>query len=205
MRHRVAVAGAVLCLTAAASARSQNATPAGAAGRLSGTWVFNRELSKGFSGPGGRPGGTGRGSGALFAAAPVPGQGRGGGGQGATPQTASDLTPEEIASLNAMRQLQQIADVLTIKAGAERVTFADARGEREYAIDGRTARVTVAGAEVSAKTRWDKATLKQEFATAQSKLTQTWEVDEDGRLILTAKVESLRLRTPDQRAVFDRR
>jgi hypothetical protein len=39
----------------------------------------------------------------------------------------------------------------------------------------------------------------------QSKLTQTWNVDADGRLVLVAKVESLRLVTPEQKAVFDRR
>lgn len=207
MRHWMAVAGAVLVLAASVTAGSQNVTPAEAAERLSGTWAFNRDLSKGFSAPGARPGGPGRG-GALFAAAPGLGQGRGGGGtggQGGAAPTASDMTPEEIAAANAMRQLQQIADVLTIKASADRVTFADARGEREYAIDGKTARITVAGAEVSTKTRWDKATLRQEFSTPQSKLTQAWEVDKDGRLVLIAKVESLRFRTPDQRAVFDRR
>jgi hypothetical protein len=205
MRHWMAVAGAVLLLATGVTAGSQNVTPAEAAERLSGTWAFNRELSKGFSAPGARPGGPGRG-GALFAAAPGPGQGGGGGGgQGGAAQTASDMTPEEIAAANAMRQLQQIADVLAIKATAERVTFADARGERAYAIDGKTARIVVGGADVSTKTRWDKAMLRQEFSTPQSKLTQTWEVDKDGRLVLVAKVESLRFRTPDQRAVFDRR
>ncbi len=38
-----------------------------------------------------------------------------------------------------------------------------------------------------------------------NKLTQTWDVDADGRLVLVAKLESLRMRTPDQKAVFDRK
>ena len=62
-----------------------------------------------------------------------------------------------------------------------------------------------ADTEVSVKSRWDKAIVKQEFSTTSSKLTQTWSVDENGRLVMTAKVESLRLRTPEQRAVFDRK
>jgi hypothetical protein len=184
------------------SAGAQNPTPAEVAQKLTGTWVLNRELSKGFTAPGARPGGPGRG-GAMFAVAPAYGQGRGGGGgQGAA--GASDLSPAEIADMNAMRQLQQIAEVITIAAATDQITFSDARGERRYAIDGKSTRVDMAG-EVTVKSRWDKATLKQEFSTAQNKLTQTWSVDENGRMVLLAKLESMRLRTPEQRAVFDRR
>ena len=105
----------------------------------------------------------------------------------------------------AMRELQQLAEVITIKATPEQVAFEDARGQRSYALDGKNVKVTIAGAEVSTKSRWDKAVLKQEFSTASSKLTQTWDVDENGRLVLVAKVESLRLMTPDQKAVFDKK
>jgi hypothetical protein len=184
------------------SAGAQNPTPAEVAQKLTGTWVLNRELSKGFTAPGGKPGGPRRG-GALFAVAPAYGQGRGGGG-GQAAAGAGDLSPAEIADMNAMRQLQQIAEVITIAAAADQITFTDARGERRYAIDGRSTRVDMAG-EVTVKSRWDKATLRQEFSTAQNKLTQTWSVDENGRMVLLAKLESMRLRTPEQRAVFDRR
>ena len=182
-------------MTAVVSAQ----TPAENAKKLTGTWVLNRGLSKGFSDPGARPGGPGRG-GASFAMAPGAGQGRGG-GQANAP---SDMSPAELADVAAMRQLQQIAEVITIDATAEQISFSDNRGDRRYAIDGKSARVDMPG-EVSVKSRWDKATLKQEFSTVQSKLTQTWSVDDNGRLVLLAKVESLRLRTPEQRAVFDRR
>jgi hypothetical protein len=195
-RSRFALVTASMALTAVVAAQ----TPAENAKKLTGTWVLNRGLSKGFSDPGARPGGPGRG-GASFALAPGLGQGRGGGGQANTP---SDLSPAELADITAMRQLQQVAEVITIEATADQITFSDARGERRYAIDGKSARVDMPG-EVSVKSRWDKATLKQEFATVQSKLTRTWSVDDDGRLVLLAKVESLRLRTPEQRAVFDRR
>jgi hypothetical protein len=192
-------AGAALAL--GVSAAAQNPSPADTAQKLTGTWALNRELSKGFSAPGGRPGGPGRG-GALFAVAPAFAQGRGGGGQAAG--GAGDLSPAEVADISAMRQLQQIAEVITIAATENQITFSDARGERQYAINNKSTRLDMAG-DVSVKSRWDKATLKQEFSTAQSKLTQTWSVDENGRLVMLAKVESMRLRTPEQRAVFDRR
>jgi hypothetical protein len=178
---------------------AENQAPADTAQKLSGTWTLNRELSKGFSAPGQRPGGPGRG-GALFAVSPGFGQGRGGGGQ----TGPGDLSPAEIADINAMRQLQQLAEVITIAATADQISFTDARGERRYAIDNKSTRLDMPG-DVSVKTRWDKATVKQEFSTAQSKLSQTWSVDENGRLVMLAKVESLRLRTPEQRAVFDRK
>jgi len=193
----LAVASAALALSAVVTA--QNRTPAEAAEKLTGTWVFNKELSKGFSTPGARPGGPGRG--ALFAVAPSYGQGRGGG----QASGAGDLSPAELADIAATRQLQQIADQITIKATADTIAFNDARGEREYAIDGKNVRIKVGDAEVTVKSRWDKGVLKQEFSTTQNKLTQTWDVEKDGRLVLVAKLESLRLRTPDQRAVFDRK
>jgi hypothetical protein len=122
-----------------------------------------------------------------------------------TASDASDLSAAEVAAMAAMRELQQLADVITIKATPEQVTFEDARGQRSYGLDGKTVKITVGGAEVSTKSKWDKTALKQEFSTAQSKLTETWDIDENGRLVLVAKVESLRLTTPDQKAVFDRK
>src|SRR5262245_57119989 len=172
---------ATVLVMSGGSFAAQKLTPVEAAARLSGTWVFNAELSKGFNAPGARRGGgPGRG-GALFSMAAPLGQGRGGGG-GQTPSSPSDLSPAELAAQAAMRQLQQLADQITIDATPERVTFRDSRGERTYNIDGKNAKITVAGAEVNTKSRWDKATLRQEFSTAQSKLTQTWDVDESGRL-----------------------
>jgi hypothetical protein len=130
---------------------------------------------------------------------------RGGGGGGTAPNDASDLSAAELAAMAAMRDLQQLAPVITIKATPEQIVFEDARGQRSYTLDGKSVKITVAGSEVSTKSRWDKSVLKQEFSTAQSKLTQTWDVDENGRLVLVAKVESLKLITPDQKAVFDRK
>ena len=204
IEKHLAVAVAVVAFGFAVSVDAQKLSPADAAARLTGTWTLNRELSPGFRAPGGRPGGPGRG-GALFnVAAPAFTPQRGGGGGGAA-NSPSDLSPAELAAQAAMRQLQQLADEITINATAEKVTFIDTRGERTYTPDGKNAKITVAGSEVSTKTRWDKTALRQEFSTTSAKLTQTWDVDNDGRLVLTAKVESLRLRTPEQKAVFDKK
>jgi hypothetical protein len=204
-RTRAVVALVATALTIAgvtAGAGTQKLSPAEAATRLSGTWVLNKELTSGFRAPGPRGGGRGGGLRMAIAMAPAFAQ-RGTGGS--TASDASDLSAADVAAMAAMRELQQLAEIITIKATPEQVTFEDARGQRSYGLDGKAVKVTVAGAEVSTKSRWDKAVLKQEFSTAQSKLTQTWEVDENGRLVLVAKVESLRLSTPDQKAVFDRK
>ena len=103
-----------------------------------------------------------------------------------------------------MRQLQQIAPQVTIKASAESITFVDARGERTFAINDKTSKIEVAGAQVSVKSKWDKNQLKQEFSNTQARLVETWSIDDAGRLVLTAKLESMTLMTPDQKAVFDR-
>lgn len=196
-----AIGAVAIVILGAGVPAAQKLAPAEAAARLSGTWTINRELSPGFRTPGGRRGG--RGGGLRFNAAPGLALQRRPGGD--SPNSAADLSPAELAAMAAMRELQQLADEITINATAERVSFTDVRGERSYTIDGRNAKVMVAGAEVSTKSSWDKAVLKQEFNTASTKLTQTWDVNADGRLVLTAKVESLRLRTPDQKAIFDRK
>lgn len=175
------------------------------AGKLSGTWKLNRDLSPAVSQPRGAGGGRGRGT--LFSAAPFAPQ-RGGGGRGAatdsyTP-TAQDLTPEEIAGDKALQQLQRVAETLTIKASAESITFTDPRGERVFAIRDKTEKLELEGAMLSVRTRWDKLTLRQEFSNPRRKLVQTWEPDEAGRLLLKVHVESMTFNTPDVKAVYER-
>ena len=202
MSGRILTAAAlavVLGHVAVAGRALEAGQPADGAAKLSGDWVLNRELSTGF-GPAGR--GRGRG-GALFAIATGAQGRRGGGGEGGADQ--SDLTPEQRAEQAAMRQVQQIADRMTIKASADSVTFIDSRGERTFAINDKTSTLDVGGSPVKVKSKWDKRVLKQEFSNTQAKLVETWAVDEADRLVLTAKVESLNLVTPDRKAVFDRR
>ena len=202
----IAVTGTGLIVGAVA----QKLTPAEAAARLSGTWTINRELTSGFNAAGRRGGRGGGGNFSLGGNAarfgPTASYAQRGGGTGpSTASDMSDLSPAERAEMAAMRELQQLAEVITIKATAEQVAFEDVRGQRTYAIDNKNTKITVAGSEVNTKSRWDKAILRQEFSTPSSKLIQTWEVDENGRLVLTAKVESLRLMTPEQKAVFDKK
>lgn len=180
--------------------QAQRLTPADLAGKLSGTWLLNRDLSSGFRSSGRR--------GAiplLDASAPLQRpRGGGGGGRDSGPADPNDLTPEQRAAQAAMRQLQQIGERIVIRASAESVTFTDTRGERTFAIDDKTSRIDVDGSPVNVKSKWDKNALKQEFSNTQAKLVETWVVDDARRLVLTAKLESMTLLTPDEKAVFDR-
>jgi hypothetical protein len=201
MTTRTTMAAALIATSfASAGAMPQTRTPEELAARLTGTWILNRELTTGFRAPArrGGPSTTLRPSGPLF-------QRRGGrgGGRESTPSDPSDLTPEQRAEQAAMRQLEQISERLTITASGKLVTFADARGERTYAIDGKVSKIEVGGSAVSVKSKWDKNVLKQEFSNTQAKLVQTWGIDDAGRLVLTAKLESMTLVTPEQKAVFD--
>jgi len=183
-----------LSMLAVAVPRAQKLTPQELAGKLSGTWVLNREMSTGFRAPGRR-------GGALFSASAF--VQRGGSGGGAS-SNASDLTPEQRAEQAAMRQLEQIAERIKITASAESITFVDQRGERTYAITDKSSKIDVGGSPVNVKSKWDKGVLRQEFSNTQAKLVETWGIDDAGHLVLTAKIESMTLVTPDQKAVFDR-
>ena len=209
----VVFAGSAVDLSAVASAKAEARQPADVAAKLSGNWVLNRELSTGFGSPA-----PGRGRGGNAQARPLyamasPAQGRRGGGGGGD---QTDLTPEQRAEQAAMRQVQQIADRMNIKASADSVTFVDSRGERTFAINDKSSTIDVGGSPVKVKTKWDKRVLRQEFTNAQARLVQTCALDDSGHMVLTAKVESMTLTlgagadrptalvTPDQTAIFDR-
>ena len=183
----------------------QKTDVADVAKRLSGTWVINRALSPAFAPA--RGGGRSRG-GAAYAIAGMPFQrgGRGGGGIGgdAGPASSADLTPEELAERNAMQQIRQIAPKLTIAATAERVTITDERGEHTCTVNGKNEKSQMYDVSVGVKCRWDKDKLRQEFATTRSKLVRTWGLDDNGHLVLKAKLEGIGQNTPEATAVFDR-
>jgi hypothetical protein len=178
---------------------AQKRSPSDLAAKLSGTWVLNRELSTGFRPATGRRGGGG----SRFASGRLLDQ-RGGGGAAGGATDASDLTPEQRAEQAAMRQLQQITDRITITASPDSITFVDTRGERTFSINDKSTKIDVGGSPINVKSKWDKNLLKQEFSNSQAKLMETWSVDETGHLVLTAKVESMTLQTPEQKAIFDR-
>jgi hypothetical protein len=129
--------------------------------------------------------------------------GRGGGG-GASPTSNADLTPEELAAQAALRQLQAVPEVITIKAAPESVSFSDSRGEQTYPANGKKITIDVAAAKVSVKTGWDKSSLKQEFSTPKASLTQVWQVDDSNHLVLKTKVESLTMVSREVKTVFDK-
>jgi len=182
VRQWVAAAGAVLAMAAGVSAGAQKATPAEVAEKMSGTWKLNRELSPSLAGPA-------RG---------------GGGGGGQTPSTAADLPPDVLAAQAAMRDLQQLAETVTIKAAPDSISVADPRGERTYAIDGKSSKLTIAGAPIEVKTKWDKAAVRQEFSSPSTRLVRSWEVDEQNHLVIKSKIESMTMNSKEVKAVYDR-
>jgi hypothetical protein len=199
-RSRLLVAAASLALVWT-DVHAQKATPADVATAMSGTWKLNRDLSDSLSAPG-RGGGRG---GALFSmASPVAQRGGRGGGGGASPTSSADLTPEELAAQAAIRQLQAVPEVITIKAAPDSVSFSDARGERTYPANGKKITVDIGAAKVNVKTGWDKSSLKQEFSTPKASLTQVWQVDDTNHLVLKTKVESLTMVSREVKTVFDR-
>ncbi|MFL5467504.1 MAG: hypothetical protein ACJ79N_10585 [Gemmatimonadaceae bacterium] len=197
-RDRSRLVIAVLFL--ASTVHAQKAAPTDVAASLSGTWKVNRDLSDPLSDPvrGGRRGG------ALFSrAAPVAQRGGRGGGADA-PTTSADLTPEELAAQAAIRELQRVAEVMTIKATADSVSFSDALGERSYPVTGKKVVVDIAAAKVNVKSSWDKNALKQEFSTPKATFKEIWQVDQNNRLVLTAKLESLSMVSKEVKTVFDK-
>lgn len=178
-------------------------TPAAeTAERMSGSWTINRDLSPSFS-PG-RSGGRSGGA-AYMTVGFVAQRGRGAGPGGEPgPSGPGDLTPAERADQVAMRQAEQIAPTLTIRATADTFSVVDPRGEHTCAINDKSAKMDLFGAKVSAKCRWNKLTLQQEFSFTKSKLTRTWSVDESGRLVVKTRSEGQGLREVEAAAVYDR-
>ena len=200
-RSRLVIAIASLALVGT-GLHAQKAPPSDVAARLTGTWKLNRELSDSLTDPGSRGRRVG---GAQFALAGSPAVLRGGrGGGGNAPTTRADLTPEELAAQAAIRQLQAVPEVITIKAAPDSVSFNDSRGERTYPVNGKKVTIDIANAKVTVKSGWDKSSLKQEFSTPKASLTQTWQVDESNHLVLKTKVESLTMVSREVKTVFDR-
>ena len=198
-RSRLVLTATVLLLTWT-GLEAQKTSLAEVAASLSGTWKVNRDLSDVMSDPV-----RGRRGGALFTAAIPVGQrgGRGGGGADA-PNTNADLTPDELAAQAAIRELQRVAEIITIKATVDSISFSDTRGERTYPVNGKNVSTDIAGAKVNVKSSWDKNGLKQEFSTPKASFKQTWEVDQNNRLVLKAKLESLTMVSKEVKTVFDR-
>jgi len=187
------VAGAALMAVGITTPIDAQKTPiADIAAHLSGKWAINKTLSPSF-----KAGRSGRG---------LAYQRRGGGGSGSapTPTAPGDLTPEERGELTAMAELEQLAPTITIKATPETVSFSDQRGEQTCAIDGKSAKIELFGARVNVKCRWNKSLLQQELSTTSRKLTRSWGVDDNGRLVVKSRIEEFGRSAIEAGAVYDR-
>jgi len=111
--------------------------------------------------------------------------------------------PEEVAAQTALTILHQVPMEVTIEATAESVTFHEPRGEWHFKIDGKNNSMDVPGGTLHSKSKWDHATLRQEFSSAQKKLVKSWAIDANDRLVLTERFESVTANS-ESKAVFDR-
>ncbi|MEO7272067.1 MAG: hypothetical protein ABIX28_19100 [Vicinamibacterales bacterium] len=192
-------------MAGAVSASGQKMSPAEVAEKMSGTWKLNRELSPSLAAPArGRPGGPGRGGPAFLIGGGLAQRGGGGGGGMQSPSTAADLPPDVLAAQAAMRDLQQLAETITLKAAVDSIAVADPRGERTYTIDGKSTKLTVGAATIDVKTKWDKVAVRQEFSSPSTRLVRSWEIDEQGHLVIKSKIESLTMSSKEVKAVYDR-
>jgi hypothetical protein len=198
---------AVLVMVATIGASGQKPGPAEVAAKMTGAWKLNRELSPAVGAPGrGGPGGRGRG-GPAFAMSGTPALQRGGGRGGGDLPTASsnaDLPPDVLAAQAAIRDLQQIAELITVKATPETIAIADPRGEHTYAIDNKPTKIDTTGVKIDVRTKWDKLAIRQDFSSPQTRLIRSWEVDEQGRLVLKVKLESMTMNSKEVKAVYDK-
>jgi hypothetical protein len=195
-----AVALSLAVLPGAAPRRTaQSGSPAEIAAKLTGRWKLNADLT-----PAPAPSGRGRGRASLALALALVQRGRrGGGGGGQLGEGSAPLTAEEVAAQEALGILHQVPLEITIEATADTVTFREPRGERRYTIDGKSSVMYVPGGRLHSKTKWDHATLRQEFSSAHKKLVKSWSIDANDRLVLTEKFESFASNS-ESKAVFDR-
>jgi hypothetical protein len=206
MLHRtIALTVALLSAQGLGSATPQTPGPVELAARMTGTWKLNRELSPGMAEPGGGREGR-RGGLSLAAAFAAPQRGaRGAGGDSREPaREVPFVTDAEAAAQAALGLLERVPLELTIEATPTQMRLIEARGPSVFLIDGKTTPVDVPGGTIKVKSRWDRASLRQEFSSAQRKLGRSWSVDSSHRLVLTQRFEGVSIRRRDSQATFDK-
>jgi hypothetical protein len=205
MLHRlIALASVLLVAQAIGGATPQTPGPAQLAALMTGKWRLNKELSPAMVSPG--PGRGRRGGGpsrAVTFAAPQRG-GRGGGDSREPAREVPFVTDAEAAAQAALSVLEQVPIELTIEATAGQLTLTEPRGPSVFRIDGKATPVEVPGGTIKVKSRWDRASLRQDFSSALRKLERSWSVDSSDRLVLTQRAEGVSIRRRDSQAIFDR-
>jgi hypothetical protein len=201
---------AALALGVGSVTLAQRFTPADAAAKLTGTWQINFELSPQFAPRGGGAPGGGRGGPqqyfnagpSAFGRTQAPQFQRGGGGQ------AASMSPADKAGRTFITGLRAAGATLIFKASADSVTINNGRGERTYAVDNKSTKVTVDGAEVTMKSRWDNRTLKQEFVYGEDRVTHDYELNAEGTRLnwkmVSSSMSSLGPPT-EAKAVYDKK
>ena len=221
-RHGTKLAAGLACaalVVAFAGPTASAQKPADVAAKFTGTWKLNKELSPGLSpmrasgparaggaadtgapagGGGGRRGGGPAAGNVAFAVAAKPVLGQGGGGQmGGDP------------SMAAIRDFEGMPDSFTITASADSVTFNDAiRGDRVFPTTDKNVKMTIKGATVTATSKWDKNSLKQDFSAGEENLSGTWDLNDAGNR-LSVHFKLLNMSSPtggftEVKAVYDK-
>ncbi len=204
MQHTTTLTVFVLLSSGIAAVIPQPNGAAELAARMSGRWKLNVELSRGLGEPG--PAGRGRrGGGAFFMMASAAPQRGGRAGLPTEPRIELPMMTEaEAAAQRALQTIQQVPPEIAIEANLTEMKTVEPRGESVFKIDGKNATVSVPGATIKVKSRWDRASLRQEFSSAMRTLKRSWSIDGNGRLVLTQHVESIRGSTRPVDAVFDK-
>ena len=198
MRRLIPFAMVAAAVLLPGSLSAQRATPSTGTS-IGGVWTLNNDLSdqptdrgqrgddgqRGSNGGNGGSGGNGGGGGRRRGGGGGGGFGRGGGGSGSgggMGRGAAQGNPEDIARMrDAMRDITNPSEHLTITQTESMVVLTDA--------DGRTTRLSPDGKKVKddntkieRKTKWDGGKLVSEISgLGPGKMTQTFSVDPEGK------------------------
>jgi hypothetical protein len=157
---------------------------------IAGQWHFNKELSTppadmtddsasgGNRAPAGR-GGFGGGFGGR--------RGGFGGGRGGSYGGGTQVNSEDMLKMRELtRELMDAPQLLTVVVSSDAVSFTDEHGgSHKFRTDGKKEQIEFGpGTKVDTKTKWDGNTLSQEFSTGRMKLTETYQLTVDNKLLV---------------------
>jgi len=181
--------------TPSAPVKATLADQSNAAGRMSGIWHLNTDLStgsptqSGASGadpgrPGGPPGGGGG-----FGGGGGRGGGRGGGG-GFGGGAPGGVSSEDTLKMRALlREASAPPADMTIVARATSLQIAQPDGVvRLFNINAKKEKLDLTTAKIDVRTRWNGVAIEQDLTGAQVKMKRTFQLTEDGKqLIVTVE------------------